>query len=161
MDFDLTFSEKENQNSLTEQDLKKEVNIENTSLESDLEQAGLDVEFELKSESDKNFISQKNIDESGFNSELKNNSNPFEQSIDQTISSQSESRKAHLKAYNHQFSHQYQKVEEFEKEPAYKRKGLDLNDNLPEAQSRLSIENDGNNEPQIRSNNSFLHDNVD
>jgi len=124
MDFDLTFSEKENQNSLTEQDLKKEVNIENTSLEPDLEQAGLDVEFELKSESDKNFISQKNIDESGFNSELKNNSNPFEQSIDQTISSQSESRKAHLKAYNHQFSHQYQKVEEFEKEPAYKRKDL-------------------------------------
>ena len=37
------------------------------------------------------------------------------------------------------------KVEEFEKEPAYKRKGLDLNDNFPEAQSRLSIENDGNN----------------
>jgi cell division protein FtsZ len=64
-------------------------------------------------------------------------------------------------AFNHKFSHQYQKVEEMEKEPAYKRKGLDLDSNLPESPSRLSLDNDGNDNLQIRSNNSFLHDNVD
>ena len=161
MDFELPFSEKENHNSSITQDLKKEVNIENSSLEKDFDQAGLNVEFEPKKEFDESILSEKNLEESDSNSDLNNNSNPFDQSINQTISSQSETRKAHLKAYNHQFTHQYQKVEEFEKEPAYKRKGLDLHDDLPEAQSRLSIENDGNNEPQIRSNNSFLHDNVD
>ena len=161
MDFELPFSEKENHNSSITQDLKKEVSTENISLEKDFDQAGLDVEFELKKEFNESILSEKNLAESDSNSDLNKNSNPFEQSINQTISSQSDTRKAHLKAYNHQFSHQYQKVEEFEKEPAYKRKGLDLNDNFPETQSRLSIENDGNNEPQIRSNNSFLHDNVD
>ena len=55
----------------------------------------------------------------------------------------------------------FQKIDEFEKEPAYKRKGLDLDENLSESPSRLSIENDSNNDLQIRSNNSFLHDNVD
>ena len=161
MDFELPFSEKENHNSSITQDLKKEVSTENISLEKDFDQAGLDVEFELKKEFNESILSEKNLAESDSNSDLNKNSNPFEQSINQTISSQSDTRKAHLKAYNHQFTHQYQKVEEFEKEPAYKRKGLDLNDNFPETQSRLSIENDGNNEPQIRSNNSFLHDNVD
>jgi cell division protein FtsZ len=48
-----------------------------------------------------------------------------------------------------------------EKEPAYKRKGLNLDDNLPEAPSRLSLDNDSNDDLQLRSNNSFLHDNVD
>ena len=161
MDFELPFSEKENHNLSITQDLKKEVNIENISLEQDFDQAGLNVEFVPKKEFDESILSEKNLEESDSNSDLNNNSNPFEQSINQTISSQSETRKAYLKAYNHQFTHQYQKVEEFEKEPAYKRKGLDLNDDLPETQSRLSIENDSNNEPQIRSNNSFLHDNVD
>ena len=48
-----------------------------------------------------------------------------------------------------------------EKEPAYKRKGLDVNSDVQDSPSRLSVNKDNNDDLQIRSNNSFLHDNVD
>jgi cell division protein FtsZ len=48
-----------------------------------------------------------------------------------------------------------------EKEPAYKRRGLELEDDLNDSPSRLSLDSDSNEDLQIRSNNSFLHDNVD
>ena len=87
--------------------------------------------------------------------------NPFEQSINQTIASQSEKRKSHLEAFNHKFTHQFHKIDEMEKEPAYKRKGLDVNSDVQDSPSRLSLDKDNNDDLQIRSNNSFLHDNVD
>jgi cell division protein FtsZ len=53
-------------------------------------------------------------------------------------------------------------VEEYEKEPAYKRSGVDLsNPQTNNANSRISLGTDSNNDNQLRSNNSFLHDNVD
>ena len=70
-------------------------------------------------------------------------------------------RKSHLEKFNHKFSNQYSKIEDLEKEPAYKRKGLDIEDSSEQLPSRLSIDNDSNDDLQIRSNNSFLHDNVD
>ena len=87
--------------------------------------------------------------------------NPFEQSIDQTIIEQSEKRKEHLKAFNHKFKHQLQRVDDMEKEPAYKRQGLDIDAEAPSAPSRVSLDNNGDDDLQLRSNNSFLHDNVD
>jgi cell division protein FtsZ len=130
-----------------------------TVVEKDFENASLEVQFELKGASEE-MDSSTSKAEPTLDSEVEE-ANPFEQTIDQTVSTQSEKRKSHLMAFNHKFSHQYQKVEEMEKEPAYKRKGLDLDSNLPESPSRLSLDNDGNDNLQIRSNNSFLHDNVD
>jgi cell division protein FtsZ len=161
MDFELPLSQNENQEFENVQDHLEKITPKKVSLENDFDNSSLDVEFELKTKIEENDIPENNQDKSVLNPQEEININPFEQTIDQTISSQSENRKAHLKAYNHKFSHQYQKIDEFEKEPAYKRKGLDLDENLPESPSRLSIENDSNNDLQIRSNNSFLHDNVD
>ena len=87
--------------------------------------------------------------------------NLFEQSIDQTIASQSQKRREHLKAFNHKFKHQVQRVDEMEREPAYKRQGMDLEAEEPNTPSRFSLDDDGNDDLQLRSNNSFLHDNVD
>ena len=42
-----------------------------------------------------------------------------------------------------------------------KRKGIDLNSDVDESPSRTTLDIDNNNNFQIRSNNSFLHDNVD
>ena len=55
------------------------------------------------------------------------------------------------------------KIDEYEKQPAYKRMGLELDQASSSGtnDSRMSIDNDKNEEIQIRSNNSFLHDNVD
>jgi cell division protein FtsZ len=53
-------------------------------------------------------------------------------------------------------------IEEIEKEPAYKRQGINLNENPKGGKvSRTSLGEDSNDEIQLRSNNSFLHDNVD
>ena len=89
--------------------------------------------------------------------------NPFDHSINQMMKSNSEKRKAHLKEFNHKFKHQHQRIDEMEKEPAYKRIGMDLEEDssTETPNSRLSLNNDANDDLQIRSNNSFLHDNVD
>jgi len=161
MDFELPLNQNENQEFKNVQDYLEEITPKKVTLENDFDNSSLDVEFELKTKIDENDNQKNNKDKGVLDPQEETNINPFEQTIGQTIASQSENRKAHLKAYNHKFSHQYQKIDEFEKEPAYKRKGLDLDENLPESPSRLSIENDSNNDLQIRSNNSFLHDNVD
>jgi cell division protein FtsZ len=90
-------------------------------------------------------------------------SSPFDQSISQTVALENEKRKEHLKKFNHAFKHTISKVQEFEKQPAYKRVGIDLEDTSTEdaASSRMSLDKDSNDENQLRSNNSFLHDNVD
>ena len=161
MDFELPLNQNENQEFKNVQDHLEEITPKKVHLENDFDNSSLDVEFELKTKIDENDNQKNNKDKGVLDPQEETNINPFEQTIGQTIASQSENRKAHLKAYNHKFSHQYQKIDEFEKEPAYKRKGLDLDENLPESPSRLSIENDSNDDLQIRSNNSFLHDNVD
>ena len=87
--------------------------------------------------------------------------NPFETSIDETFSSNTDKRKDKLKEFNYKFKHKINRVDDMENEPAYKRMGLDINENIPEGGSRLSLDSDSNEDLQLRSNNSFLHDNVD
>ena len=57
-----------------------------------------------------------------------------------------------------------QGIRDMEKEPAYKRKMKRLND-VPHSSasqaSRLSLFEDETGRPEIKTNNSFLHDNVD
>ena len=95
-------------------------------------------------------------------SSLHDNS-PFDKKIKETATKENEERKDHLKKFNHAFKHSMSKIDEFEKQPAYKRMGLELDQpsSSDSKDSRLSVDNDKNDEIQLRSNNSFLHDNVD
>ena len=88
---------------------------------------------------------------------------PFDKKIKETATKENEERKEHLKKFNHTFKHSMSKIDEFEKQPAYKRMGLELDQpsSSESNESRLSVDNDKNDEIQLRSNNSFLHDNVD
>lgn len=74
-------------------------------------------------------------------------------------------RRQKLKTLNYKFVNKVSKnIEEIEKEPAYKRMGVELNETTHSSeinQSRTSLEIDENDDIQFRSNNSFLHDNVD
>jgi cell division protein FtsZ len=92
-----------------------------------------------------------------------NEDSPFDQTIKETAVQENEKRKEHLKKFNHAFKHSMSKIDEFEKQPAYKRMGVELE--VPNSsgsnESRMSVDNDNNDEIQLRSNNSFLHDNVD
>ena len=131
-----------------------------TNLTQDFDEASLEVTFESKDETsldNEKLIINENDSESNSTGEI----DPFEKSINESKTSQSEKRREHLKAFNHKFKHQLQRIDDIEKEPAYKRQGIDLDCDIPDIPSRTSLSNDENNDLQLRSNNSFLHDNVD
>ncbi len=53
-------------------------------------------------------------------------------------------------------------IDEIERQPAYKRMGVDLDDtDTTVSKSKTIVSTDTNDDVQLRSNNSFLHDNVD
>jgi cell division protein FtsZ len=87
---------------------------------------------------------------------------PMEMTIDETLRLRAEERRRKMKEFNYKFHNSASKVDEFEKEPAYKRQGIDLSSPRTDAnKSRLSLGFDSNDDLTLRSNNSFLHDNVD
>lgn len=87
---------------------------------------------------------------------------PIEMTIEETLKMRADERRRKLKEFNYKFHNNSSRIDEMEKEPAYKRLGVDLsNENNANANSRLSLGIDSNNDVQLRSNNSFLHDNVD
>lgn len=91
-----------------------------------------------------------------------NQADPFDNPIQDVLRSRADERRKKLKDFNYRFNNNVQKIEEIEKEPAYKRMGIDLNPQPTISNaSRLSLSKDSNNDLQLRSNNSFLHDNVD
>jgi cell division protein FtsZ len=74
----------------------------------------------------------------------------------------SKERRLKMKEFNYKFNNS--KIDEIEKEPAYKRLGIDLdevNHSSENNESRLTLNLDENEDIQLRTNNSFLHDNVD
>ena len=142
----------------------KDVKLEQEKAVKDFDEAALEIKFEVKEleETDNTeVLAQETEDEPTSNTKEQAQQDPFNQSIDETLAAQNEKRKEHLKAFNHKFMHQLQRVDDLEKQPAYKRQGLDLDANLPDEPSRTTLDTDNNDDLQMRSNNSFLHDNVD
>ncbi|HEY9169249.1 MAG TPA: cell division protein FtsZ [Lutibacter sp.] len=74
-------------------------------------------------------------------------------------------RREKMKNFNYKFSNKLSKnIDEMDKEPAYKRMGIELDQSTHSSefyQSRTTLEIDDSDTIQFRSNNSFLHDNVD
>ena len=86
--------------------------------------------------------------------------NPLNSSIADGLAKRTEERKIKLKEYNYNFN-KVQNIRSMENEPAFKRAGISL-DNIEQIKSsRTSISEDSNGEINLRTNNSFLHDNVD
>ena len=91
------------------------------------------------------------------------NTSPLEMSIEDTLKLRADERKRKMKEFNHKFNNSASQIDEFERVPAYKRMGFDVTStpNTASNQSRMSLGTDSNDDIQLRSNNSFLHDNVD
>ena len=90
------------------------------------------------------------------------NISPVEMTIEETLRLRAEERRRKMKEFNYKFHNSSAKIDEIEKEPAYKRMGIDLNSSPADnSKSRFSLGTDSNDDLQLRSNNSFLHDNVD
>jgi cell division protein FtsZ len=87
---------------------------------------------------------------------------PMEMTIEETLKLRADERRKKLKEFNYKFHNNVSVIDEYEKEPAYKRLGIDISNNQANnTNSRISVGTDSNNDLQLRSNNSFLHDNVD
>ncbi len=89
---------------------------------------------------------------------------PFDNPISsEVVRQRTAERKAKMKEFNYKFRTGSAQIDEIEKQPAYKRAGIELDNSKPgEGKlSRTSIDQDDNNDIHFRKNNSFLHDNVD
>ncbi|WP_299338612.1 cell division protein FtsZ [uncultured Psychroserpens sp.] len=87
---------------------------------------------------------------------------PMNSPISELLKERADERRRKMKDFNYKFN--TAKIDEIEKEPAYKRQGVNLEDAQHSSEtnaSRTSVTTDDNDDIQLRSNNSFLHDNVD
>ena len=89
---------------------------------------------------------------------------PLDLTIDE-LQQRAAQRREKMKNFNYKFVNKVNKnIDEIEKQPAYKRMGVELEETSHSSevtQSRTTLEVDDNDDIQFRSNNSFLHDNVD
>ncbi|MFK5972952.1 MAG: cell division protein FtsZ [Flavobacteriaceae bacterium] len=88
---------------------------------------------------------------------------PMETPLEELLKERADERRKKLKDFNYKFKNSSNNINEIEKEPAYKRQGINLSerDANKNKVSRTTLGEDSNGEIQLRSNNSFLNDNVD
>ncbi|WP_339917298.1 cell division protein FtsZ [Yeosuana marina] len=94
--------------------------------------------------------------------EVEEEVDPMNSPISDMLKERAAERRRKMKDFNYKFNNA--KIDDIEKVPAYKRQGVDLKEVKHSSEtdmSRTSIGLDDNDEIQLRSNNSFLHDNVD
>ncbi|VAW10551.1 Cell division protein FtsZ [hydrothermal vent metagenome] len=122
-------------------------------------------EFEPKIVEDELVFERKTLDmreEGEVTSTETKKIDPMESPLEELLRDRADERRRKLKDFNYKFQNSMSNIDEIEKEPAYKRQGVDLNENqIENKMSRTSLGEDSNDEAQLRSNNSFLHDNVD
>ena len=119
------------------------------------EDVALEIEKEIVFE--KKVVEEK-LEEKSLSEEL----DPINSPISELLKERANERRQKMKDFNYKFNNA--KIDDIEKEPAYKRQGVNLEDvqhSSDTTASRLSIGLDENDDIQLRSNNSFLHDNVD
>jgi len=77
------------------------------------------------------------------------------------LQKRAEERRKSMKKFNYSFNENLNKnIDEIERQPAYKRQGVDLDKNVPISKVKTALKKDTD-DIDFTSNNSFLHDNVD
>ena len=114
--------------------------------------AEVDIQFELKTTKTQSEINEINTESEEVS--------PLSLTISE-LQKRAEERRKKMKGFNYKFNDQLNKnIDEIERQPAYKRQGVDLDTNTSISKSKTSINTD-NDKLDFKSNNSFLHDNVD
>jgi cell division protein FtsZ len=117
---------------------------------------------EVLEEIDQEVVFEKKIIKPALKEELAEEIDPMNTPISELLKERADERRRKMKDFNHKFNSS--KIEDIEKVPAYRRQGINLDDAKHSSEtdiSRTSIGLDDNDDVQLRSNNSFLHDNVD
>jgi cell division protein FtsZ len=111
---------------------------------------------------DQEVVFEKKIIAKSTDEEKEDEVDPMNSPISDMLKERAAERRRKMKDFNYKFNNA--KIDDIEKVPAYKRQGVDLKEVKHSSEtdiSRTSIGLDDNDEIQLRSNNSFLHDNVD
>jgi cell division protein FtsZ len=131
-------------------------------VESSINQKG-QAQKEVLEEIDEDVVFERKVVNEPISEEDESQSiDPMNSPISELLKDRAEERRRKMKDFNYKFNSS--KIEDIEKVPAYKRQGVDLNEVKHSSEtdiSRTSIGLDDNDDIQLRSNNSFLHDNVD
>ena len=131
---------------------------ENNTLSENSDVVETEVEVEVE-ETEETEIKEETVSEiSDSDEEI----DPLNTSLADLQKQRSKERRLRMKEFNYKFNNS--KIDEIEKEPAYKRHGVDLEEtkhSSEEERSRFTLDIDENEDIQLRKNNSFLHDNVD
>ncbi|WP_431133961.1 cell division protein FtsZ [Psychroserpens mesophilus] len=105
---------------------------------------------------------KKTIESEVSEEDVKEEIDPMNSPISELLKERADERRRKMKDFNYKFN--TAKIDDIEKEPAYKRQGVNLEESQHSSDtkaSRTSVTTDDNDDIQLRSNNSFLHDNVD
>src|SRR5690606_41052007 len=113
-------------------------------------------------EDEQTVFEKRTVAESNHNeADTNEDDDPLNSPIAKILSDRTEERKRKMKQFNYKFKNSPSRIDEIEKQPAYKRMGIDLNESKNEPNiSRTSV-NTEDEDVELRKNNSFLHDNVD
>jgi cell division protein FtsZ len=117
----------------------------------------------VQPEVEEEIVFEKKIIESEvYEDEVKEEIDPMNSPISELLKERADERRRKMKDFNYKFNSA--KIDDIEREPAYKRQGVNLEESQHSSDtkaSRTSVTIDDNDDIQLRSNNSFLHDNVD
>ncbi|WP_445958035.1 cell division protein FtsZ [Yeosuana sp.] len=131
-------------------------------VESSMNKKPINVKEEVIEGYDEEIVFEKKIIAKSPESEKVEEIDPMNSPISDMLKERAAERRRKMKDFNYKFNNA--KIDDIEKIPAYKRQGVDLKEAPHSSEtdiSRTSIGTDDNDEIQLRSNNSFLHDNVD
>ena len=128
--------------------------------EDNIEFIKLDLNDEVSE--DHEIIQKIQVNEDNFDIETEEAINLFEKPIDTDIDNENLIRKENLKQYNYVFKNKNSTIEDLEKIPAYKRMGIEINNQKTQNEDILSktILNEDN-QLEFPDVNTYLHDNVD
>ena len=116
------------------------------------------IEEEIVVDSKPEAIERPIVSEEQSSVTLSSHSDTFQEQIERA-----QKRKERLHKFNYRFRNNAV-IDNVEREPAYKRQGVQLNDSVhstDEPLSRMSLSTSESGELELKSRNSFLHDNVD
>ena len=155
-----------NEDKITDGLFSEKLDLESVSESVEFVKLDLDEEETIENEISKNedeSMNNENITlDQDISIEINNeNNHAFENPIDVDPLDENRLRRESLKKYNYVFKDGNSSVEDLEKEPAYKRMGIQIKNNINNHEVESKTMLNENNEIEFPEQNTYLHDNVD
>ena len=155
-----------NEDKITDELFSEKLDLESVSGSVEFVKLDLDEEETIENEISENedeSMNNENITlDQDISIEINNeNNHAFENPIDVDPLDENRLRRESLKKYNYVFKDGNSSVEDLEKEPAYKRMGIQIKNNINNHEVESKTVLNENNEIEFPEPNTYLHDNVD